>query len=926
MNEPTRKEVLVFTAALELPSTAERETYLAQACTGDDQLLQKVKALLQAHADAEGFFDTGPAGGRAAAPVAIAHGPADTLRMSAPIVQKPGDRIGRYKLLQQIGEGGCGVVYMAEQEEPVRRRVALKVIKLGMDTKSVIARFEAERQALALMDHPNIAKVLDAGATETGRPYFVMELVRGVKITDYCDEAKLSIPERLELFTQVCSAIQHAHQKGIIHRDIKPSNILVTVNDGVPVPKVIDFGIAKATGGQELTDKTLFTAFEQFIGTPAYMSPEQAVITSLDVDTRSDIYSLGVLLYELLTGRTPFDTKELLAIGLDEMRRTIRETEPARPSTRLSTMPGDDLGGTAQRRGLDAHRLVTELRGDLDWVVMKCLEKNRARRYETASGLARDVQRHLQDEPVSARPPSLFYRFHKLTRRHKRTFLAAGAVAAALLLGFGISMWVHRNDPEFSAREAVKLAKKRLGNDNPELPAVMLRLVDVLKENHKTAEAREWAEQAVALYRRHPDWKAAGRITALDALNEPLKQLSQYEEAISVQKERLQLLRAQNDEGRVKDALGELAWSLLFANRYVEAEPVARECLAVHERITNDPVGKSWVKGLLGESLMKQKRYTDAEPLLLSAYEEVNAHKAEIPAGWDGLFWGETLARVANFYTVTHQPQRAAEWKERVADFEKAQKAKKSGITQPDTSLTGIETTRREELANARKRLGNEHPELPNHIYNLINVLLANQKRDEACLLAEEELGLIQRHPDWPGREREDALAKLGGLLSSYSCFGASAPVQAERLKILRERLPADDPELRDVLVWYAWTLYAIHQSAKGEAAARECLAIFEKKYPQHYRIGFVQSILGGCLRQQKKYQEAEPLLLAGGEGVITNQNMADSYERGQFLWEPLARLVSFYEETGRPEEAAQWRKKLDEIEKARATKTAAKP
>src|SRR4051812_21336509 len=327
-------------------------------------------------------------------------GPEGTVVM--PAIEKPGDRIGRYKILQQIGEGGCGVVYMAEQSEPVRRRVALKVIKLGMDTRSVIARFEAERQALAMMDHPNIAKVLDAGATETGRPFFVMELVRGVKITDYCDETKLSTRERLDLFVQVCAAVQHAHQKGIIHRDLKPSNILVTINDGVPVPKVIDFGIAKATTGQQLTDKTLFTAFEQFIGTPAYMSPEQAVMTSLDIDTRSDIYALGVLLYELLTGRTPFDPKELLQAGFDEMRRTIREKEPERPSTRLSTMLEADLTSVAQRRHSDAPKLIHALRGDLDWIVMKALEKDRTRRFETANAMAVDIQRYLHDEPVTA--------------------------------------------------------------------------------------------------------------------------------------------------------------------------------------------------------------------------------------------------------------------------------------------------------------------------------------------------------------------------------------------------------------------------------------------------------------------------------------------------------------------------------------------
>ncbi|HMJ66023.1 MAG TPA: protein kinase [Candidatus Binatia bacterium] len=359
-----------------------------------------------------------------------------------PVIEKPGDRIGRYKILQQIGEGGCGVVYMAEQEQPVRRRVALKVIKLGMDTKSVIARFEAERQALALMDHPNIAKVLDAGATEAGRPFFIMELVRGVRITDYCDEARLPTRERLDLFIQVCHAIQHAHQKGIIHRDLKPSNVLVTVNDGIPVPKVIDFGIAKATTNQRLTDKTLFTAYEQFIGTPAYMSPEQAVMTSLDVDTRSDVYSLGVLLYELLTGRTPFDAKELLESGLDEMRRTIREEEPSRPSTRLGTMADADVTTVAKRRQLDAPRLVHLLRGDLDWVVMKAIEKDRTRRYQTANALATDVQRYLENETVEARPPSSLYRFQKLVRRNKTTFAAVGAVVLALVIGLGLSLYL----------------------------------------------------------------------------------------------------------------------------------------------------------------------------------------------------------------------------------------------------------------------------------------------------------------------------------------------------------------------------------------------------------------------------------------------------------------------------------------------------
>src|SRR3989440_6823428 len=330
MNDPPNREVLVFNAALQLPAN-ERVGYLSETCRGDIELHSRVAALLEADERAGAFLQE-PADRPPASSIAAAARQANFGRSRlAPAGEIAGDHIGRYKLLQQIGEGGCGIVYMAEQEEPVRRRVALKVIKLGMDTKQVIARFEAERQAVALMDHPNIATVLDAGATETGRPYFVMELVRGIKITDFCDQNGLSTEARLRLFIQVCHAVQHAHQKGVIHRDIKPTNILVTVNDGVAVPRVIDFGIAKATQGR-LTDQTLFTAFEQFIGTPAYMSPEQAVLTSVEVDTRSDIYSLGVLLYELLTGQTPFAQKDLLAAGLDEMRRTIREEEPTRPS------------------------------------------------------------------------------------------------------------------------------------------------------------------------------------------------------------------------------------------------------------------------------------------------------------------------------------------------------------------------------------------------------------------------------------------------------------------------------------------------------------------------------------------------------------------------------------------------------------------
>ncbi len=436
----------IFHAALEISGSGEREAFISAECRDDAALAARVRRLLEVHEDA---------GGRLAEPP-----------LSSPIApefaqigpEEAGERIGRYRLLQEIGEGGFGTVWMAEQIEPVSRRVALKIIKPGMDTREVIARFEAERQALAMMEHPNIARVLDGGATDKGRPFFVMELVKGVPITQYCDGAGLGTRERLALFGDVCSAINHAHQKGVIHRDIKPSNVMVTLHGDKPVVKVIDFGIAKATQGR-LTARTLFTRFEQFIGTPAYMSPEQTALSGLDIDTRSDIYALGVLLYELLVGRPPFDAKWLVSAGYEEMRRIIREVEPVKPSSRLSTLSGQERTQLAKARHIEPEKLGRLVDPDLDWIVMKAIEKDRTRRYDTANAFAEDIRRHFASEPVIACPPSELCRFRKLVRRNKVAFAVGGIVA--FLIALLAALWIEKERQGAREREFAAVARER---------------------------------------------------------------------------------------------------------------------------------------------------------------------------------------------------------------------------------------------------------------------------------------------------------------------------------------------------------------------------------------------------------------------------------------------------------------------------------
>ena len=494
MNEATWDRVKqVFHDAMARP-LAERYAFLDEACADDAAVRSEVEGLLAANDDI---------------------GESDTASSAPTRMESPGAIIDRYKLLQRIGEGGFGVVYMAEQQEPVRRRVALKIIKLGMDTKQVVARFEAERQALAMMEHPNIASVLDAGSTETGRPYFVMELVKGVSITEYCDTNNLSTSERLRLFVEVCNAVQHAHQKGVIHRDIKPSNVMVTQHDGNPVPKVIDFGVAKATQ-QQLTEKTLFTAYGQFIGTPAYMSPEQAEMSALGVDTRSDVYSLGVLLYELLIGTTPLDPDALRSAAYGEVQRMLKEVEPPKPSTRLSTL-GDAIGEIARHRRSEPAALAKLIRGDLDWIVMKALEKDRVRRYASASEFAADIVRHSSREPIVARPQTTFYRLRKLASRHRGPVAAAAAVVTTIVVLGAVALWQGRVAQRQATRIQQQATQVRANSilataaaaADPVIKTLLLNeLKDVPQLPGGLRVARDVANMPIptAILRGHPDW------------------------------------------------------------------------------------------------------------------------------------------------------------------------------------------------------------------------------------------------------------------------------------------------------------------------------------------------------------------------------------------------------------------------------------
>ncbi|MEZ6235177.1 MAG: tetratricopeptide repeat protein [Phycisphaerales bacterium] len=805
MSEHPHAEIRrLFDLAIEAPSS-DRERLLDRECGADAPLKDRVLAMVAA-AEA-GDFLSRPTG----------DGPAADATIVAPSHERPGQMIGRYKLLELLGEGGFGSVWMAEQREPVKRRVAVKVIKLGMDTRQVIARFEAERQALALMDHPNIARVLDAGATEAGRPYFVMEYIKGVPIVGYCDTEKLDTGARLELFTRVCHAIQHAHQKGIIHRDIKPSNVLITLHDGVPVPKVIDFGIAKATN-RELTDKTLFTEHRQIIGTPAYMSPEQAEMSGLDIDTRSDIYSLGVLLYELLTGTTPFATEELMSKGFAEMMRIIREVEPHKPSTRLSSL-GDSATRTAQQRHTDAKKLGLILRGDLDWIVMKCLEKDRQRRYETANGLAADIARHLADEPVDAGPPSAGYKLRKFVRRNRGQVVGASVVAAILVLASGIS--VAFGVLATQARDAMNEARTDLRE-----------ALDSEREARTTAEANE--QKAVEEAERAE--RELARATEIKRLITEMLQSVSPEEAQGAD---ITLLRGILDDAAERLAAGEIADELIAAELHHVVGNVYLSLGLYPEAEEHIPVAAEIRRRILGEEhpdtlatmpnvatlYLDQGRFADAEAM--------HSQTLEVQRRVLGGEHPDTLASMNNLVNLYKAQGRYAE----------------------------AEPLALETLEIKRRVLGQEHPETLASMNNLATLYLDQGRYAEAQPLFQQTLEAMRRVL---GEKHPNTLMSVHNLALLYGRQGRYAdaePLALETLEITRRVLGEEHPDTLASMNYLALLYRVQGRYAEAEPLLAQALEFQRRVLGQEHPHTLVSmGNLALLYRDQRRYAEAEPL------------------------------------------------------------------
>jgi serine/threonine protein kinase len=942
MNEET-----LFEEVLSRPPE-DRAAVLEQACAGRPELLAAVKALLVAHEkpgsvldrpaiDPDSTLDSGPGPAGDDATLDHAPEPGDApLATAAPAEYRPTSAAGlviagRYTLQEKIGEGGMGEVWVAYQTEPIRRRVALKLIKPGMDSRAVLQRFEQERQALALMDHPNIARVLDGGLTPAGQPFFVMELVDGRPLTRFCDEAKLTPKERLELFVPICQAVQHAHQKGIVHRDLKPANILVTIVDGRPVPRVIDFGVAKATG-EKLTDASLATQFGSIVGTLEYMSPEQAGFSGEDIDTRADIYSLGVILYELLTGLRPIDARRLKQAALTEMIRAIREEEPSRPSTRLST--DEALPSLAALRRTEPRRLTALLKGDLDWVVMKCLEKARDRRYETANALARDIQRYLADEAVDARPPSASYRLSKFLRRNKGPVVAAGLVLLALLAGIaGTMIGLFRAEAQ---REIAEGARKAEAEQRAQ--AVVERDKAIASEA-KSRTINEFLTQDLLTQAEPANNAAEDHVTLLEVLDRAAERvgkrfadqpelesalrdtifrtyhgLASWEKAENQVRAMLEAARRRDpSSAEVYYVQSELA-HILRHRRGADAEVLKlAETAAEGLKRTRGPEHDDTLAALaiLAQTYKDAGKLPEATALFERVRDALIARYG--PDHPDTL---TTINNLATAYSSAGKHLEAIALHERVRDAQIAH----LGPEHPDTLLTinnlasGYWRTKQldrsvplfEDLLKRKEaRFGRQHLETQVTVANLGINYKDSGRLNEAIPLLEEAYRASDRFLDlrWVG----------GPLLDAYAKAGRSAEVAKlapEYVAAVRKTAPKDSPQLEVALTWCGSALLQVKAYAAAEPFLRERLAIREKTQPDSWITAAARSMLGGALLDQKKYAEAEPLLLQGYEGMKRREATIPPLGSDR-LTEALDRLIQLYQATNKPDEAARRRAEL---------------